>query len=314
METIVHEVDKLNNCFRSDLADELIEKTNKGEYEIENRKYKDISISKISILKEDNSLNKKIGTYVSIAFNNLEEKESRNDIKDVFVESLKNMLTSIKLKSEDKILVVGLGNEDFSADALGPMASKEVIVTSHLFTIEDFDIKDGTRQVSLISPGVMGQTGLETADIVKSVCDFYKPKVVIFIDALATRSMNRINKVIQITDTGIAPGSGIGNNRKALDKEYLGCECICIGVATVVGISSIVYETISLIEKMYGDLPAVYSPLKEENRYHIISSLLEDHNMEMIVTPKQIDEDIKNIAYIIGNSINEAVHNNVSNL
>ena len=314
METIVHEVDKLNNCFRSDLADELIEKTNKGEYEIENRKYKDISISKISILKEDNSLNKKIGTYVSIAFNNLEEKESRNDIKDVLVESLKNMLTSMKLKSEDKILVVGLGNEDFSADALGPMASKEVIVTSHLFTIEDFDIKDGTRQVSLISPGVMGQTGLETADIVKSVCDFYKPKVVIFIDALATRSMNRINKVIQITDTGIAPGSGIGNNRKALDKEYLGCECICIGVATVVGISSIVYETISLIEKMYGDLPAVYSPLKEENRYHIISSLLEDHNMEMIVTPKQIDEDIKNIAYIIGNSINEAVHNNASNL
>lgn len=314
METIVHEVDKLNNCFRSDLADELIEKTNKGEYEIENRKYKDISISKISILKEDNSLNKKIGTYVSIAFNNLEEKESRNDIKDVLVESLKNMLTSMKLNNEDKILVVGLGNEDFSADALGPMASKEVIVTSHLFTIEDFDIKDGTRQVSLISPGVMGQTGLETADIVKSVCDFYKPKVVIFIDALATRSMNRINKVIQITDTGIAPGSGIGNNRKALDKEYLGCECICIGVATVVGISSIVYETISLIEKMYGDLPPVYSPLKEENRYHIISSLLEDHNMEMIVTPKQIDEDIKNIAYIIGNSINEAVHNNASNL
>ena len=314
METIVHEVDKLNNCFRSDLADELIEKTNKGEYEIENRKYKDISISKISILKEDNSLNKKIGTYVSIAFNNLEEKESRNDIKDVLVESLKNMLTSMKLNNEDKILVVGLGNEDFSADALGPMASKEVIVTSHLFTIEDFDIKDGTRQVSLISPGVMGQTGLETADIVKSVCDFYKPKVVIFIDALATRSMNRINKVIQITDTGIAPGSGIGNNRKALDKEYLGCECICIGVATVVGISSIVYETISLIEKMYGDLPPVYSPLKEENRYHIISSLLEDHNMEMIVTPKQIDEDIKNIAYIIGNSINEAVHNNASKL
>lgn len=314
METIVHEVDKLNNCFRSDLADELIEKTNKGEYEIENRKYKDISISKISILKEDNSLNKKIGTYVSIAFNNLEEKESRNDIKDVLVESLKNMLTNMKLNNEDKILVVGLGNEDFSADALGPMASKEVIVTSHLFTIEDFDIKDGTRQVSLISPGVMGQTGLETADIVKSVCDFYKPKVVIFIDALATRSMNRINKVIQITDTGIAPGSGIGNNRKALDKEYLGCECICIGVATVVGISSIVYETISLIEKMYGDLPPVYSPLKEENRYHIISSLLEDHNMEMIVTPKQIDEDIKNIAYIIGNSINEAVHNNASKL
>jgi spore protease len=156
----------------------------------------------------------------------------------------------------------------------------------------------------------MGQTGLETADIVKSVCEFYNPKLVVFIDALATRSINRINKVIQITDTGIAPGSGIGNNRKSLDKEYLGCECICIGVATVVGISSIVNDTISLIEKIYGELPKVYSPLKEENRYHIISTLLEENDLEMIVTPKQIDEDIKNIAYIIGNSINESLHLN----
>lgn len=304
----------MNNSFRTDLADELIEKNNKGDYEVENRQYKDIAINKISILNENNNLDKKVGTYVSICFDNLEEKQSRDDIKDVLSESLKNMLLKMSVKSNDKILVVGLGNEDFCADALGPMASKEVIVTNHLFSLDDFDIEKGTRPVSLIVPGVMGQTGLETADIVKSVCEFYKPKVAIFIDALATKSMNRVNKVIQITDTGISPGSGIGNNRKALDKDYLGCECICIGVATVVGVSSIVYETISLIERMYGELPHIYSPLKEENRFHIISSLLEDNNLEMIVTPKQIDEDIKNISYIIGNSINEAVHINCDNL
>ena len=298
------------NSFRSDLADELIEEINKDDYKVENRRYKDVYISKVSILKDNNSFNKKIGEYISINFNDVEEQKNRDVIKEVLSSSLDEMMKKYNIKDKDKILVVGLGNEDFTADALGPMAAKEVIVTSHLFSIEGFDIKEGTKAVSLLTPGVMGQTGLETADIVKSVCDFYHPSLVIFIDALATRSMARVNRVIQITDTGIAPGSGIGNNRKALDKEYLSVPCISIGVATVVGVSSIVDETISLIESMYGDLPLSYSPLKSENRYHIISSLLEDKGLEMIVTPKQIDEDIRNISYIIGNSINQSLHLN----
>lgn len=298
------------NSFRSDLADELIEEINKEDYKVENRKYKDVYINKVNILKDNNSLNKKVGEYVSINFNNVEEQQNRDVIKEVLADSLSKLINKYKIKDEDKILVIGLGNEDFTADALGPMAAKEVIVTNHLFSIEGFPIKEGTKYVSLLTPGVMGQTGLETADIVKSVCAFYHPKLVIFIDALATRSMARVNRVIQITDTGIAPGSGIGNHRKALDKDYLAVPCICIGVATVVGVSSIVYETISLIENMYGDLPLSYSPLKDENRYQIISKILEDQGLEMIVTPKQIDEDIRNISYIIGNSINEALHLN----
>lgn len=298
------------NSFRSDLADELIEEINKEDYKIENRKYKDIYISKVNILKDNNSLSKKIGEYISISFNDIEDQKNRDSIKEVLSDSLSKMIKKYDLNSNGKVLVVGLGNEDFTADALGPMAAKEVIVTNHLFSIEGFNLKEGTKSVSLLTPGVMGQTGLETADIVKSVCDFYKPNLVIFIDALATRSMKRVNKVIQITDTGIAPGSGIGNNRKALDKEYLSVPCICIGVATVVGVSSIVNETITLIEKMHGDLPLSYSPLKNENRQHIISSLLEENGLEMIVTPKQIDEDIRNISYIIGNSINESLHLN----
>lgn len=298
------------NSFRSDLADELIEEINKEDYKVENRKYKDIYVSKVSILKDNNSLNKKIGDYISISFNNVEDQKNRDAIKEVLIDNLEKMLTKYNIKNDGKILVVGLGNEDFTADALGPMAAKEVIVTSHLFELEGFEIKEGTKSVSLLTPGVMGQTGLETADIVKSVCDFYNPSLVIFIDALATRSMSRINRVIQITDTGISPGSGIGNNRKALDESYLSVPCVCIGVATVVGVSSIVNETISLIENMYGDLPLSYSPLKTENRYQIISSLLEEKGLEMIVTPKQIDEDIRNISYIIGNSINESLHLN----
>ncbi len=298
------------NSFRSDLADELIEEISKDDYKVENRKYKDVYISKVSILKDINTLSKKVGEYVSINFNNVEDQKNRDVIKEVLADNLTKMIDHLRIKDDDKVLVVGLGNEDFTADALGPMASKEVIVTNHLFQVEGIEVKEGTKSVSLLTPGVMGQTGLETADIVKSVCDFYKPGLVIFIDALATRSMARINRVIQITDTGISPGSGIGNHRKSLDEEYLGAPCICIGVATVVGVSSIVNETISLIENIYGDLPLSYSPLKNENRYHIISTLLEENGLEMIVTPKQIDEDIRNISYIIGNSINESLHLN----
>lgn len=296
--------------FRSDLADELIEEINKEDYNVENRRYKDIYISKVNILKDNNSLNKKVGEYISINFNDVEDQKNRDAIKEVLTDSLENMIEKYHIKKNDRILVVGLGNEDFTADALGPMAAKEVIVTSHLFAIEGYPIKEGTKSVSLLTPGVMGQTGLETADIVKSVCDFYNPSLIIFIDALATKSMSRVNRVIQITNTGIAPGSGIGNNRKELTQEYLNTPCICIGVATVVGVTSIVNETIALIENIYGDLPLSYSPLKMENRYHIISSLLEEKGLEMIVTPKQIDEDIRNISYIIGNSINESLHLN----
>jgi len=226
----------------------------------------------------------------------------------VLVDNLKKIISKYSLKDDAKVLVVGLGNENFMADALGPMSAREVIVTSHIFEFDPESIKEGTKCVSLLVPGVMGQTGLETADIVKSVCDFYMPNLIIFVDALASRSITRVNKVIQVCDSGIEPGSGVGNNRKPMDEEYLGAPCIAIGVATVVGASSIVDETITIIEKMYGELPLKNTVLKSQNRYQLIAEVLEEKGLNMIVTPKQIDEDVENIAYVIGNSINEAIH------
>ena len=162
------------NSFRSDLADELIEEINKDDYKVENRKYKDVYISKVEILKDDNSLNKKVGEYVSINFNNVEEQKNRDVIKEVLADSLSKLIDKYGIKEEDKVLVIGLGNEDFTADALGPMAAKEVVVTSHLFSIEGYPIKKGTKPVSLLTPGVMGQTGLETSEIIKGVIDKIK--------------------------------------------------------------------------------------------------------------------------------------------
>ena len=304
------EIDLSEFAPRSDLADEIVTSSNDtSEYSVVNKEYKGIKISYITIHKDDNSFNKKKGDYVSIEFDNIEDQRSRDDVIDVLVDNLKEMFLKYKLNSDSKILVVGLGNENFMADALGPMSAKEVIVTSHIFEFDPNSIKKGTKCVSLLVPGVMGQTGMETADIVKSVSEFYKPDLVIFIDALASRSITRVNKVIQVCDTGIEPGSGIGNNRKAMDVEYLGAPCVAIGVATVVGASSIVDETINIIEKMYGELPLNYSIFKDRNRYQVIADVLEQRGLNMVVTPKQIDEDVKNIAYVIGSSINESLHN-----
>lgn len=304
------EIDLSRFAPRSDLADEIVTSSNDtSEYSVINKKYHDVNISYITIHRDNNSFNKKKGDYVSIEFGDLEDHKNRKTVKDVLVDNLKQMIRKFSLKNDAKVLIVGLGNENFMADALGPMSAKEVIVTSHIFEFDPESIKEGTKCVSLLIPGVMGQTGMETADIVKAVCNFYNPSLIIFIDALASRSITRVNKVIQVCDTGIEPGSGVGNNRKAMDEEYLGAPCIAIGVATVVGASSIVDETISIIEKMYGDLPFNNSVLKSENRYQVIAQVLEEKGLNMIVTPKQIDEDVENIAYVIGNSINEALHN-----
>lgn len=293
----------------SDLADEIVTSSNDTkEYSVVNKTYEDVNISYITIHNDDNSFNKKKGDYISIEFNNVEDQKNRDIIKDVLVTNLKLMLDKFSLNSNSKILVVGLGNENFMADALGPLSAKEVIVTSHIFEFAPEAIQKGTKCVSLLIPGVMGQTGMETADIVKSVTDFFAPDIVIFIDALASRSITRVNRVIQVCDTGIEPGSGVGNNRKAMDYDYLGVPCIAIGVATVVGASSIVDETISIIEKMYGEMPFKHSVFKNKNRYQVIAEVLEEKGLNMIVTPKQIDEDVKNIASIIGNSINESLH------
>ena len=306
----MEEIDLSKFAPRSDLADEIVTGSkDTAEYSVVNKNYKGVNVSYVTIHKDDNSFSKKKGDYVSIEFENVEDQKNRDIIKDVLVDNLKLMIEKYELNDDSKILVVGLGNENFMADALGPISAREVIVTSHIFEFDPDSIKEGTKCVSLLVPGVMGQTGMETADIVKSVTNFYNPDLVIFIDALASRSITRVNRVIQICNTGIEPGSGIGNNRKAMDEKYLGVPCIAIGVATVVGASSIVDETISIIEKMYGELPLNHSIFKDRNRYQVIADVLEQKGLNMVVTPKQIDEDVKNISYIIGNSINESLHN-----
>lgn len=198
-------------------------------------------------------------------------------------------------KKEGRTLIVGLGNRFITPDALGCETVKNTLVTRHIKEQIDFDLGD----VSAITPGVLGITGIESSDIVLAVTKVVKPDVVIIIDALASRSVSKIGKTIQITNTGIAPGSGIGNKRNALNKETLNCEVIAIGVPTVVYSSTIVNDMIeTMVTSGNGD-SEVIKPL--------VNGLFYENNM--VVTPKEIDEIIKKCSKVVADGINMALHN-----
>ena len=250
------------------------------------------------------------------------------------------MLNLLKIDKKASCLIIGLGNSKSTPDSLGPLTVNNIIVTNHLFELNE--LSDEYRRVSVLVPGVMGQTGLETSDVISSIVDKFKPNFIILVDALASQSVERVNKTIQMTDTGIHPGSGIGNSRKEISYETLNIPCIAIGVPTVVDAITIVSDTINYMHKHY-----TYSKLNINNPLHklmahspnylkekielnkkdketllgIVGTLEEDEikqllfevlspiGYNMMVTPKEVDFLIEKLSSLIGNGINEALHN-----
>ena len=251
-----------------------------------------IQSSYIKVLQKENALGKEIGDYVSVQFDELFDHDQREDIIDEVCRQLQKMLRSMKLKVK-KVLVVGLGNRFITSDALGPEVSDDILVTSHYYANEDKKMLKGTRNVAVIQPGVMGQTGLESYAIVKSVCQQFAPDLIIAVDALATRSISRINRVIQINNTGIQPGSGVGNHRSALTQESLGIPVIAIGVATVTSIGAILSDLLS------------ESTL---NQHDLLDELSKRQQLDLVVTPKSMDDELKQLVYLVSESINRFVH------
>jgi spore protease len=291
--------------FRTDLADEIVESEDSNDiYTQKKTTYKGISTNHITIHRFDEKVGKLPGEYISIEFPHLNDQDMRTAVEEVLSESLKKLLAKYGIKDDAVVFVAGLGNQDVTPDALGPLTTSNVIVTKHLFDNNFEGIPDGTRKVAVLTPGVMGQTGIETSDIVNSVCNQVKPDVVIVIDALASRSIKRVNKVIQITDAGINPGSGVQNKRKEISKNVLGIPVIAIGVATVVEIMSILDET-------FRNLMTSGKPIVDVDT---LTKYYTDNELNMIVTPKEIDEQLENIAVTISNSINSALHRNLDQL
>lgn len=287
--------------FRTDMAVErrdLYKNANKVEDEIkgiecEEETIDDIKVTRVRITNKDGekALDRKIGNYITIDIkrvNNITtEKEEK--IIDTFSKELKAIIEKNSSK-EDEILIVGLGNLYATPDSLGSKVVQNIEITRHIKIYLPNAIDPNTRSVSAITPGVLGTTGVETVEIVKGIVDNIKPKLVIAIDSLCSKNIDRINKSIQISDTGIIPGGGVGNRQEELSKETLGIPVIGVGVPTVLDAATIVTDTLSSCKINVSENEVVEK--------------MKLNNFNFIVTPKEIDSLIESMSAIISEGIN----------
>ena len=286
---------------------------------VEEAKGEDYTVTRVKILDDTGSkhLGKPKGIYITIDVPKL--KNTDQDLKDEISKVLAKEIKGIGITNEDtKTLIVGLGNWNVTPDALGPKVIDRVLVTRQFFVAYNKDKDETVANVAAISPGVMGLTGIETGEIVKGIVEKTNPDLVIAIDALASRRMERVSTTIQLSDTGINPGSGIGNKRIGLNEEYLGVPVIAIGVPTVVDAATMVNDTMDLIIGSMRNVAEVgtefYSTLEQvsnEDKYQLIREVLEPFMPNVMVTPKEIDLIIDDLSIIIGNGLNMALHHGI---
>jgi spore protease len=312
-----------------------------------------ISISSLEIKDEGSKIvGKKPGRYLTLETQGIRQKDTdlQEKVIDVFAKQFSQFLLDLKIPKDASCLVVGLGNWNVTPDALGPLAVENLLITRHLFKLQPENVEEGFRPVSAIAPGVMGLTGIETSDIISGVIEQSKPDFVIAIDALAARALGRVNTTIQISDTGIHPGSGVGNKRKALSKETFGIPVIAIGIPTVVDAVSITSDTIDYILKHFGremnegdrpsrsltpagmsfgekriltddDMPSeehrqqflgIVGSLEDEEKRKLIHEVLSPLGHNLMVTPKEVDMFIDDMANVIASGLNTALHQHVN--
>lgn len=336
-----NEIDLKKYDIHTDLVLETIEnkKINiqKNTYEVDNIKVTSVTIDK------DTSLltNKKEGNYITIEFDDVTDTSNRKKVIKVFTEELNKLLSNYDKSS---LLIVGLGNKESTPDSLGPKSLEDILVTRHLYLLNE-QVEENILMTSKISPGVMADTGIETLDIISGVVKNISPTLIIVIDALSASSISRINKSIQLTDTGIHPGSGIGNMRKEISNTTIGIPVLAVGIPTVVSSSIIVYDTIDylfkhisyikdnesknkLIFKRYNyinkikdkdltdeekkEVMGLMGELSSTDRIKLINEVLNSLNYNFIVTPKEIDFQIDKLSQVISTSINNIIYNQKS--
>ena len=309
--------------FRTDLALERRDLYNKA-HNIENdidgieteeeNVDENISVSRVKITNEkgEEAIGKKRGNYITVDVKNLKiaNEEEIQKTSEVVTKELKALLEK-HVTEKDSILVVGLGNIYVTPDSLGPKVINEVDITRHLLEYMPEVLDENTREVSAISPGVLGTTGIETMEILKGIIDNVKPKLVIIIDALASRNIERISSSVQLADTGIVPGAGVGNARKELTESTLGIPVIAMGIPTVVEAATIAADSLTLFIKKAqenGESNDFLNTLQEEDKYQIIKEILAPEEYNFIVTPKEIDTLIEKMKDIVARGINFAVN------
>ena len=277
----------------------------------------EMRITRVKVETENGAkvMGKPVGKYLTLEAPNLAvpDEDYHREISLKLAEYLKELIGKEILEQEElSILVIGLGNREVTPDALGPYVAEQVCVTRHI--VKEYGKyamgMERVKSVSAVVPGVMGQTGMESQEIVKGIVKETGPDLVIAVDALAARNSRRLNRTIQIADTGIHPGSGVGNHRNGLTRETLGIPVIAIGVPTVVDAATIVNDTMenfiealesSKMLKGVGDVLKTYS---NAEKYEMVKELISPHLNGMFVTPKDEDEMVKQISYTISEALN----------
>lgn len=319
---------------RTDMAADVV-----GENNVTKRYNKDgVKVSWTEI--KNNEFNKNNGIYITLEFDDITDTDYRKKVSNVFFNELKSILGYISYSKNMKTCVVGLGNEKSTPDSLGKSVVDKILVTNHLFDL-DVNVDDNYSKVFSFAPGVTGQTGIETLDYIEAIVKKEKPDLVIVIDSLSSNSISRINRSIQITNSGIAPGSGVGNKRKYISSDTLGIPVIAVGVPTVATSSVIVADTINYMFQNYSynkefskkrasklAINSFFKPNKNINvskedkktllglvgllSYdeitNLVNEVLTPIGYNLMVTPKEIDFVISKLSEIISYGINNCLH------
>jgi len=330
------EVDLSKYQLRTDLAIDDLEES----VALKGVKHKTEMVNEVKVtnveLDSVNDLGKKKGKYITLEFDDVTDINNMRKVTETLTLILKKVL---KLKKNSYGLIVGLGNDKSTPDSLGPLVVNDVIVTNHLYVLNE--LSENYKRLSALNPGVTGETGIETSDIIESVVNKIKPDYLVVVDSLASKSLERLNKTIQITDTGIHPGSGIGNKRKEISSDTIGIPVIAIGVPTVVDATVIVSDTMNFIYKNYAfnkeylnnpkskltfnnvnyldkdikedkkdkeQLLGLVGTLNEEELQRLIFEVLNPIGYNLMVTPKEIDFIIQKLSNVISNSLNNSIH------
>ena len=277
----MHSINLEENNMRLDLINDICSDILNEEYEKD-----DIKVERYSINDDlSNKINIRKGNYVSILFKDITDFDNRKKVERILIKELKRILKINNLNNKNS-LIVGLGNNLSTPDSLGPKTIDNIITTRHLYIIDK--VSNDFSEVAKITPGVFATTGIESFDIIKGIVDRINPDFLIVIDALKSSSIKKINKIVQITDSGISPGSGVGNQRKEISKETIGKPIIAVGIPTVVNLHTIVKDFLEEYD---------------------IDNILSQKKENFLVTTKDIDFEIEKLSLLLSNSINKTLHN-----
>ncbi len=335
----MHEIDLKRYKIRTDLIIDDLDKKLIGN-DLDYNIYKEDKCYLEEVKVSNNNTNLKKGLYEIISFKDITDKDNFKIVLDLFIKGLKRIFKYLNINDNMSCLVVGLGNSKSICDSLGPEVCDNLLVTRHLFLLGE--VEEGYRSVCELKPGVMGDTGFDAYDQIMGVCERIKPDFIITIDSLASRSIDRLGRCIQITTSGIVPGSGVLNNRFELSEESLNIPVISIGAPTVVDAVTIVSDTINYLEKNISykkdnlsneKLKLVPNNLQDYEEYDnnltdddkenilgivgglsnlelkkLFDEVLSPINYNLMVSPKEIDYLVVKLSLLISEGLNKVLH------